>query len=235
MTRSRAFLETYRPTCLDEVEGNDVAKRMIGNWLMRLGIPRCVLFCGDSGSGKTTLARILAAAAICTNRETGQTRACGQPDCVCSRVLGGYILFGRGMVTRNGVEMSVEQLSFDFAELLHQEVERPVIFFFDEIHRAPAKVRDMLLTKVEEYKDGYNFVLMAATWDEGKLEKAFINRFVRVATQVPSEPDMVAMLRRVCAEESFSFDDATLAEIARDEYYVPRNCLVALWDRVSKL
>ena len=95
MSRSDAFLERYRPSRLDDVAGNHEAKRKMRNWLTKMGIPRCILFCGESGCGKTTLARILAAAAVCTNRNSDQPEACGRDDCTCSRLLRWPIIMAR--------------------------------------------------------------------------------------------------------------------------------------------
>ncbi len=235
MLKSDPFLERYRPGCLDDVAGNHLAKRMLRNWLTRMGIPRTVLFCGESGSGKTTLARILAAAAVCLNRNPEHPEPCGRDDCPCSRLLREPIMFGRGTTCRNGVDMTVDDVKYDFRELYYGEPDAPIIIFYDEIHRAPQKVRDILLTLVEKYQDDYNFVLMASTWATNELEHAFINRFLRVTTSAPTETEMLSLLRRICEKESFPFDDETLLNICRDECCVPRNCIVTLWDRASQL
>jgi len=215
------------------VAGNHAPKRMLRNWLTGMGIPRFLLFSGLSGCGKTTLARILAAAAVCTHRKPNQPEPCGRDDCPCSRILE-YILFGRGTTCRNGVDLTADVVKFDFTDLYYGEQDAPIIFFYDEIHKAPQRVRDKLLTMMEEHDEFYNYVLMASTWAIDQLEPAFVNRFVPVKTSVPTETEMVAFLRGVCAKESFPFDDDILLNICRDEYCVPRNCLVALWVLASQ-
>lgn len=51
----------YRPTKLEQVVGQDEARRRVESWLRKREVPHALLFTGPSGCGKTTLARILAA------------------------------------------------------------------------------------------------------------------------------------------------------------------------------
>lgn len=49
----------YRPTCLNEVVGQDAAVESIRKLHDKGNMPHAYLFCGESGVGKTTLARII--------------------------------------------------------------------------------------------------------------------------------------------------------------------------------
>jgi replication-associated recombination protein RarA len=48
------------PTSLEEVFGQDSAKRAIASWVAKDDFPRCQLYTGPVGTGKSTLARIVA-------------------------------------------------------------------------------------------------------------------------------------------------------------------------------
>ncbi len=73
-----AFLERYRPSRLDDVAGDHESKAQ-DEELAHQGWESCPLhyfYCGESGcGGKTTLARILAAAAVCTQSELRPARS----------------------------------------------------------------------------------------------------------------------------------------------------------------
>jgi DNA polymerase-3 subunit gamma/tau len=226
---SSSYLEKYRPRRLDEVVGNEQAKRRLTNWLIRMGVPRNVLFFGPTGSGKTTLARICAAALSCDNRSPSSPDPCQRDTCPCALVLQADVAFGRGARARNGVDMSRADLDDDFAELAYVH-EKPMIFIYDEIHRAPAHVRDSLLTRVES-STGLFHVFVVAT-DTTKLEPAFVTRFSRIETVVPTADQVVALLRRVSEAEDFGVSDEELSAIAWNDH-LPRASLTSLWDLAS--
>lgn len=231
---SLRVFERYRPATLDEVIGNRSAKRKLKKWLTGMGVPRTVFFHGGIGTGKTTLMRILSAAIRCENRGETDTNACGRTDCPCSGVLHAGIAWAKGLRCRNGADMSRDSLAEDFGELAYvQDAERPIIFLYDEIHRAPKNVRDSLLTRVESAQDHFHLFVGASAVDE--LEPAFVQRFAPVGTERPNADEMVVWLREVCEAQSFPLSDSELREIAASETCVPRACLSALWDRASLL
>lgn len=69
------FARRFRPQSFDEVVGQETAVAMLQDWLVRDGVPHCVLFSGPSGVGKTTLARILAKELGCVGFDLDEVNA----------------------------------------------------------------------------------------------------------------------------------------------------------------
>jgi DNA polymerase III gamma/tau subunit len=68
--------ESYRPYKIDDIIGQDKAKKTIGSWVRTGRIPRSILIVGAFSAGKTTSARIIGRTVLCFDAKDGN--ACGE-------------------------------------------------------------------------------------------------------------------------------------------------------------
>ncbi|MDJ0841562.1 MAG: replication-associated recombination protein A [Acidobacteriota bacterium] len=116
----KPLAEKLRPTAMDEVLGQDEAKRMLSGFVDQGEMPSIVLW-GPPGSGKTTLSRLMA------------------------NLLGWE---GRSLNATSASVKDIRDLAAE-ARQTWVQMERRTLLFIDEIHRLNKAQQDVLLPIVE--------------------------------------------------------------------------------------
>lgn len=76
MTDTSMLTEAYRPYTLNDMVGQESAKKVIGAWIRTGRVPRTILITGERSSGKTTSARIIGRSVLCKEPVNGA--CCGK-------------------------------------------------------------------------------------------------------------------------------------------------------------
>ena len=167
------------------------------------------LFTGTRGVGKTTVARLIAKSLNC---ETGVTaEPCGQ----CASCI--EIAEGRSVDVLE-VDAASRTKVEDTRDLLDNVQYAPTrsrfkIYLIDEVHMLSNHSFNALLKTLEEPPEHVKFLL--ATTDPQKLPATVLSRCLQFNLKNMVPQQIIDHLRHVLAEESVSFDDESLALLAR--------------------
>ena len=197
-----ALYRKYRPRKFDEVIGQDHIIKTLQNQIKLNKIGHAYLFCGSRGTGKTSTAKIFA-------REI---------NCSCG---------GKGTCAFCQDKLSLDVLEIDAASNngvdeirdLREKVKYPPVdgkykvYIIDEVHMLSASAFNALLKTLEEPPKHAIFIL--ATTEVHKLPATILSRCMRFDFKLVSLEDLIKLLKKVFDNEKITYDDESLALIAR--------------------
>lgn len=178
----------YRPTKLDDLSGQDRAKKMLKIYIKAAQMKKetldHVLISGASGTGKTTVAYIIA------------------------NELGMPIKEYSGPAIKN-VQDAIDILC---------DIKQGDVIFIDEIHALSRKVQEQIYFAAEQFvvdindpdygqtrQDLPHFTLIGATTSLGGLEEPCINRFpIQIQLEAYSANDMTNIVKSICKSQDIS-------------------------------
>jgi len=161
------------------------------------GVLKPTMFCGPSGYGKTTFAKYLASKIQC--------------EIVCSNCA-----------------FVKDELAFLKSI---RKIKENTVLFLDEVHRLPKVCQEMMYTIIDDkyfmFKEVKIVVppitIIAATTDEGKLNKAFLSRFVyRLNLYDYSREDIAVIISNYIREKRRSISDSAALIISDFSRECPR-------------
>ena len=199
----------WRPSNFSEMVGQEHVVKALTTALESERLHHAYLFTGTRGVGKTTVARLIAKSLNC---ETGVTaEPCGQcASCV-------EIAEGRSVDVLE-VDAASRTKVEDTRDLLDNVQYAPTrsrfkIYLIDEVHMLSNHSFNALLKTLEEPPEHVKFLL--ATTDPQKLPATVLSRCLQFNLKNMVPQQIIDHLRHVLAEESVSFDDESLALLAR--------------------
>ena len=199
----------WRPSSFSQMVGQEHVVKALTTALESERLHHAYLFTGTRGVGKTTVARLIAKSLNC---ELGVTPTpCG----VCASCL--EIAEGRSVDVLE-VDAASRTKVEDTRELLDNVQYAPTrsrfkIYLIDEVHMLSNHSFNALLKTLEEPPAHVKFLL--ATTDPQKLPATVLSRCLQfnLKNMVPAQ--IIEHLRHVLGEESVSYDDESLALLAR--------------------
>ena len=199
----------WRPSNFSEMVGQEHVVRALTTALESERLHHAYLFTGTRGVGKTTVARLIAKSLNC---EEGVTATpCG----VCASCV--EIAEGRSVDVLE-VDAASRTKVEDTRELLDNVQYAPTrsrfkIYLIDEVHMLSNHSFNALLKTLEEPPSHVKFLL--ATTDPQKLPATVLSRCLQfnLKNMVPGQ--IIEHLKHVLSEEHVSFDDESLALLAR--------------------
>ncbi len=199
----------WRPTCFDEMVGQDHVLKALINALDKQRLHHAYLFTGTRGVGKTTIARILAR---CLNCEEGvSSKPCGTCS-ACTQIDEGRFvdLIEVDAASRTKVD--------DTRELLDNvqykpSVGRYKVYLIDEVHMLSTHSFNALLKTLEEPPPHVKFLL--ATTDPQKLPVTVLSRCLQFNLKRVSETQIAAHLADILQRESVDFDQTAMHALAQ--------------------
>lgn len=168
-----AMYRRFRPTCFEEVKGQDAIVTTLRNQIKADRIGHAYLFCGTRGTGKTSIAKLFAKSVNCEHPKDGSP--CG--ECASCRA----IAEGRSMnvveidaASNNGVDNIREIID----EVSYSPTEgRFRVYIIDEVHMLSTGAFNALLKTLEEPPSYVIFIL--ATTEANKIPVTILSRCQR--------------------------------------------------------
>ncbi len=209
----RVLARKYRPTNFDDLIGQDVLVRTLGNAIQSGRIAHAFLLTGIRGVGKTTTARIIARALNCIGKD-GSGGATIKPCGVCSNCK---------MI---GEDRHVDVLEMDAAshtgvgdirELIDTVRYLPTsarykVYIIDEVHMLSTSAFNALLKTLEEPPPHVKFIF--ATTESRKIPVTILSRCQRFDLKRIDMETLAAHLAKICGKENVEADEAALKIIA---------------------
>ena len=225
MSDTAMFTESYRPYKLDDIIGQQKAKKTIGAWVRTGRIPRAILICGGFSAGKTTSARIIARSVLCQKPQDGsacgECRACKAFD---SETHPDYIEVDAA--SDRGID-SIRTLTQRLAMLPLQGKKK--ILVLDEAHAVTGPAFQAMLKTLEE--PPAHCVIMLVTTNPEKLPATILSRCSKLQLVNVTVDECTELLTRVVKDKSLAekgLTDKHLRKIAMVTGAHPRNALHAL-------
>ena len=199
----------WRPFNFSEMVGQEHVVKALTTALESERLHHAYLFTGTRGVGKTTVARLIAKSLNCdigvTAEPCGRCASCAE------------IAEGRSVDVLE-VDAASRTKVEDTRDLLDNVQYAPTrsrfkIYLIDEVHMLSNHSFNALLKTLEEPPEHVKFLL--ATTDPQKLPATVLSRCLQFNLKNMVPQQIIDHLRHVLAEESVSFDDESLALLAR--------------------
>ena len=218
----------YRPRIFDDMIGQEAMVQTLRNAFETGRIAHAFMLTGVRGVGKTTTARILARA---LNYQTAQENAPNvdmpEPGFHCVDIMAGshVDVIEMDAASATGID--------DIREIIENVRYRPSaarykVFIIDEVHMLSTQAFNGLLKTLEEPPAHVKFVF--ATTEIRKVPVTALSRCQRFDLRRLTIEEILQLLNKVCAAEGTSFQDESLALIARAAEGSARDAL-SLLDR----
>jgi DNA polymerase-3 subunit gamma/tau len=215
----RVLAQKYRPSCLDEIIGQETLVQTLKNALQSNKIPQAFIFTGVRGTGKTSAARILALSLNCLKEseesqigalKTGTLSPCGQCSACLAIKEGRHIdVIEMDAASHTGVD--------DIREIIEASRYRPLqaaykIYIIDEAHMLSKSAFNALLKTLEEPPAHVKFIL--ATTEIRKVPLTVLSRCMRFDLQRIPVNLLADFYKKISLIEKVVIEDAAVRLIA---------------------
>lgn len=225
MSDTSMLTESYRPYKIDDIVGQEKAKKTIGSWVRTGRIPRSILIVGAFSAGKTTSARIIGRTVLCLDAKDGN--ACG--ECKGCKAFDNethpdYIEIDAA--SDRGID-AMRTLTQRLAMMPLQGKRKVVVL--DECHMITGPAFQALLKTLEE--PPAHCVIMLVTTNPEKLPATIVSRCSKLQLMNVSVEDCTELLLRIAKDKGLTtkgISEKHLKKIAMVTGAHPRNALHAL-------
>lgn len=225
MSDTAMLTEAYRPYKLDDIIGQEKAKKTIGAWIRTGRIPRSILISGAFSAGKTTSARIIARSLLCAKPDGGS--ACG--ECKSCKSFDNdthpdYVEVDAA--SDRGID-AMRTLTQRLAMLPLQGKKKVVVL--DECHMVTTAAFQAMLKTLEE--PPAHCVIMLVTTNPEKLPATIVSRCSKLQLMNVSVTECTELLLKIVKDKKLEGKGITekhLEKIAMVTGAHPRNALHAL-------
>ena len=204
----------YRPKSFATLVGQEHVVKALTHALEGKRLHHAYLFTGTRGVGKTTIARILAKALNCTGAD-GRGDVTATPCGVCPACVeidqGRFIDYVELDAASNRKTEEIEQI-LDSAPYKLDST-RYKVLMLDEVHMLTSTAFNAMLKTLEEPPDHVKFVL--ATTDPQKIPVTVLSRCLQFNLKQMPQPQIVAHLEQVFAEEKIAAEKPALRLLAQ--------------------
>jgi DNA polymerase III subunit gamma/tau len=205
----------YRPETFADLVGQEAMVRTLRNAFAADRIAQAFIMTGIRGTGKTTTARIIAKGMNCTGPDgtgTPTTEPCG----ICEHCVA--IMEGRHVDVMEMDAASNTQVATVRETIIENIAYAPAsarykIYIIDEVHMLSNSSFNALLKTLEEPPGHVKFIF--ATTEIRKVPITVLSRCQRFDLRRIEPEDMIALLRRIAANEGAKIAEDALALIVR--------------------
>ena len=203
-----ALYRKYRPTSFDEVVGQNVIVKTLGNAIINNRVSHAYLFSGPRGTGKTSIAKVFAKMLNCENLR--DLKPCDK--CIsCTQINNNQNIdvIEIDAASNNGVD--------EIREIRNKITLVPTnskykIYIVDEVHMLTTQAFNALLKTLEEPPAHAIFIF--ATTEYYKIPKTILSRCQRFDFKKVSEKEIFDRLKYIADKEKIKVSDDALNEIA---------------------
>ena len=203
-----ALYRKYRPTNFDEVVGQNVIIKTLGNAIKNNRVSHAYLFSGPRGTGKTSIAKVFAKMLNCENLK--DLKPCDK--CIsCTQINNNQNIdvIEIDAASNNGVD--------EIREIRNKITLVPTnskykVYIVDEVHMLTTQAFNALLKTLEEPPAHAIFIF--ATTEYYKIPKTILSRCQRFDFKKVSEKDIYNRLKYIAEQEKINVSDDALNEIA---------------------
>ena len=209
----------WRPTCFEEVVGQEHVVKALQNSLKQNMIHQSYLLSGTRGVGKTTIARILTK---CLNCEEGLTSTPCLSCLTCKSISEGNFMDFQEVdaASRRGVEETQQLLE----TVMHMPgSSRYKVYLIDEVHMLSKHSFNSLLKTLEEPPPHVVFIL--ATTEPDNIPSTVLSRCLQFNLKNLTPKQLSERLVKVLKEEGIKFDSQSINQISRAGRGSLRDCL----------
>ena len=196
----------YRPSCFDEIIGNENVVAPLKSLLKKKEIPHAFLLHGESGCGKTTVGRIIATELGCKGNDYREIDS----------------------ADFRGID--------SVREIRKQSHYKPLegkcrVWLLDECHQLSKDAQNALLKALEDTPKHVYYIL--CTTDPQKLLPTIKGRCSQHQVSTLTDEEMQELLKKVVAEEGETVKKGVYEQIIQDSQGHPRNALQILEKVIS--
>ena len=203
-----ALYRKYRPTNFDEVVGQNVIIKTLGNAILNNRVSHAYLFSGPRGTGKTSIAKVFAKMINCENLK--DLKPCEK--CLsCTQINNNQNIdvIEIDAASNNGVD--------EIREIRNKITLVPTnskykVYIVDEVHMLTNQAFNALLKTLEEPPAHAIFIF--ATTEYYKIPKTILSRCQRFDFKKVSEKEIYERLKYIADKENIKVSDDALSEIA---------------------
>ena len=203
-----ALYRKYRPTNFDEVVGQNVIVKTLGNAIINNRVSHAYLFSGPRGTGKTSIAKVFAKMLNCENLR--DLKPCDK--CIsCTQINNNQNIdvIEIDAASNNGVD--------EIREIRNKITLVPTnskykIYIVDEVHMLTTQAFNALLKTLEEPPAHAIFIF--ATTEYYKIPKTILSRCQKFDFKKVSEKEIFDRLKYIADKEKIKVSDDALNEIA---------------------
>ena len=221
----KVLYRKYRPTCFDEVIGQEYTIKMLKNSFLNNKLSHAFIFTGPRGTGKTSTAKLLAKLVNCENPIDGAP--CNKCSS-CLNINDNPDVIEIDAASNTGVDNIREIIN---NVKIAPSFSKYKVYIIDEVHMLSTSAFNALLLTLEEPPKNIIFIL--ATTEIQNVPITILSRCQRFDFSRISADTIYEQLKKVTKIEKINIEDEALREIAdiseggmRDAY--------SILDQVSK-
>ena len=203
-----ALYRKYRPTNFDDVVGQDVIVKTLGNALVNDKVSHAYLFSGPRGTGKTSIAKVFAKMLNCENLKN--LKPCEK--CIsCTQINNNQNIdvIEIDAASNNGVD-EIREIRNKIS--LVPTNSKYKVYIVDEVHMLTNQAFNALLKTLEEPPAHAIFIF--ATTEYYKIPKTILSRCQRFDFKKVSEDKILERLKYIAKNEKINVTNEALKEIA---------------------